>query len=317
MTKAGILDRDYGYYALLTVIIVTGMVASLFYIIRLPISAWLVLWSLIFSFFAVQVCGIIHDAGHRAIFRSAALNDVAGEISSHLLAMGFNPWRIRHNAHHAHTNEEDEDPDLQIPLHAFTLKQFQGQTGVWRHMRRYQVFFFYPMRVLVVFTRRLSSIEYFRHRPRSLQLVAEIGLWSAGMLVWFAVPFLIFPFAKAILLFVVVHTAMGFYLSNIFAPNHKGMPQFEQGTDISFLERQITSSRNITPNWVTDFVYLGLNYQIEHHLFPSCPRNKLKCITPYVSDICRQTGLTYTQAGILESNRIIIAALNEIAKPAG
>ena len=315
--KAGILDRDYRYYALLTVIIAAGIAVSLFYIVHLSVSPWLALWALIFSFFAVQICGIVHDSGHRAIFRSRALNDIAGEISSFFLAMGYNPWRIRHNAHHAHTNEEGGDPDLEIPFHSFTSKCFQGQTGVLRRIGRYQALIFYPLRTLVVFSRRLASIEYFWNRPRNLRLVAEIGLWLVAMLAWFVAPFLIFSFAKAILLSVVVHATMGFYLSNVFAPNHKGMPQFEQGVEVSFLEQQITTSRNITPGWFTDFAYIGLNYQIEHHLFPNCPRNKLKRITPYILAICQQTGLPYTETGVLESNRIVVATLNDVAKAAG
>ena len=315
--RAGILDRDYRYYAILTAIITAGIGVSLFYIVRLPVSPWLVLWSLIFSFFAVQICGIVHDSGHRAIFRSPAVNDVAGEISSFFLAMGYHAWRIRHNVHHAHTNEEGEDPDLDIPFHSFTLKRFEGQTGVLRHIARYQAFIFYPLRLLVVFSRRLSSINYFRSRPRNLRLAVEIGLWLVGIAAWFVAPFVLFPLAKAILLFVIVHTTMGFYLSNVFAPNHKGMPQFEQGVEVSFLEQQITTSRNITPGWLTDFAYIGLNYQIEHHLFPNCPRSKLKRITPYIRAICRETGLPYTETGIIESNKIIVATLNGVAKAAG
>jgi fatty acid desaturase len=92
------------------------------------------------------------------------------------------------------------------------------------------------------------------------------------------------------------------------------MPQFLEGTQVSFLEQQIRTSRNIRPGWFVDFVYFGLNYQIEHHLFPTCPRNKLKRITPYVKEICARTGLEYTEAGIVQSNRIIIGELNSVAR---
>ncbi|MGD9891196.1 MAG: fatty acid desaturase, partial [Dehalococcoidia bacterium] len=72
--------------------------------------------------------------------------------------------------------------------------------------------------------------------------------------------------------------------------------------------------RNITPGRFVDFMYFGLNYQIEHHLFPTCPRNKLKLITPYVKEICARTGLEYTQADIITSNRIILGELNSVAR---
>jgi len=316
VAAAGILDRDYRYYSLLIAAIIAGMAASLIFVIRLPISAPLVIFAAVFAFFAVQACGIVHDAGHRTIFKSRALNNALGEAFAFMLAMGFRSWQLKHNAHHAHTNIEDKDPDLDIPLHAFTLRQFQRQTGIWRYARRYQAFIFIPMRMLVVISRRLAEIEYLRAQRPTAGLVVKAVVLLLGIGVWFIAPFLLFPLGKAILVLLIVNACMGFYLSNVFAPNHKGMPQLSADTDVSFLEQQIVTSRNITPSWFTDTLYFGLNYQIEHHLFPNCPRSRLKHITPYVLEICRETGLEYTQAGILESNRIIIRELNRVATSA-
>ena len=313
---AGILQRDLRYYTFLIGGLGLATAVSLYFMVRLPVSLALVGWAVAFSLLAVQFCGIVHDAGHRTIFRSITLNNLLGGVIGSLLAMGFRSWREQHNAHHAHTNVEGRDPDLDIPLHAFTVKQFQQQGGPWRIARRYQAMVFYPMRTFVVFSRRLADIGYFRQRRFSAMLLVEMALWAAGIISWFVVPFLVFPLGKALLLFVVVHPVMGFYLSNIFAPNHKGMPQIPEGAKLSFLEHQIRTSRNITPGLLVDFVYMGLNYQIEHHLFPTCPRNKLKLITPYVLEICRQTSLEYTQTGVIKSNRIIISELNSIARAA-
>jgi fatty acid desaturase len=314
VSAAGILDRDYCYYAILLVTVALAMIVSLYFVIRLPVSWPLVAWAVVFSLLAVQCCGIIHDAGHRTVFRSTALNDLLGMTVAGLLGMGFRSWRIQHNAHHAHTNVDGRDPDLDIPLHAFTLRQFQKQTGLWRVAARYQAALFYPMRTLVVFSRRLAEISHFRRQPMSRRLLGEIALWSAGIAAWFILPFLVFPLPKVLLLFVVIHPTMGFYLSNVFAPNHKGMPQIPEGTEISFLEHQIRTSRNITPGWFVDILYIGLNYQIEHHLFPTCPRNKLKQITPFVLEICAQTNMEYTQIGIVKTNRIILGELNSVAR---
>jgi fatty acid desaturase len=264
----------------------------------------------------VQVCGLVHDAGHRTIFGSPALDNALGNAFTVFLAMGFDSWRVQHNIHHAHTNVDGVDPDLDIPLHAFTARQFANQRGPLRPLRRYQAFIFLPMRCFVVISRRLADVAYYRGRPFSPGLAVKITLWLAGLALWFAVPFLVFPLGKALLLLLIVHPLMGLYLSNVFAPNHKGMPQLLPGTRISFLEQQIMTSRNVTPGWLTDIVYMGLNYQIEHHLFPACPRNRLKDITPYVRAVCRETGIEYTQAGVLKSNRLILAELNRIARSA-
>lgn len=310
VSDAGILDRDHRYYALLVATVVCGIAVSLYYVIHVPVSLPLVFWMLVFSFFAVQACGVVHDAGHRTIFASTAWNNVVGEAFSVFLGMGFMSWRLTHNVHHAHTNVDGEDPDLKIPLQAFTAQQIQRQGRVARRLRRYQATVFYPMRTLVVFSRRLSNIDHFRQQHFGPRLLFEVALWAAELAAWFVLPFVVFPVTKALLFFVIVHPTMGFYLSNVFAPNHKGMPQFQKGVKISFLEQQIRTSRNVTPNWFIDVVFMGLNYQIEHHLFPTCPRGKLNQITPYVRAVCRETGLPYTEVGVIEANRLILRALN-------
>ena len=78
----------------------------------------------------------------------------------------------------------------------------------------------------------------------------------------------------------------GLYLALAIAPNHKGMPTWTAGQPATFLERQVLSSRNIVPHPVTDFVFGGLNYQIEHHLFPTMPRVHLRRARAIVEPYC-------------------------------
>jgi fatty acid desaturase len=123
----------------------------------------------------------------------------------------------------------------------------------------------------------------------------------------------LFPFYKASIFFLITNVATGLYLLSIFAPNHKGMPQMKKGIDYSFIEQQIVTSRNLTSHWITDFFYLGLNYQIEHHLFIDCPRNKLSLISPYVRELCEQYDIPFVEMGVWESNRFIFAELKKAA----
>lgn len=76
------------------------------------------------------------------------------------------------------------------------------------------------------------------------------------------------------LVFVLIHkAATGMYLGLVFAPNHKGMLITEHDNDMDFLHRQVLTARNVYANPFVDAWYGGLNYQIEHHLFPSMPRS--------------------------------------------
>lgn len=316
VAKAGILKRSYGYYWTMFVIIFSGFFLSLYMVIVLPISFLLALWAVALGFLATQISGFLHDAGHRAIFKSVRMNDILGFIAGGILATDFPSWKFRHNLHHAHPNQEEVDPDIiDSPVISFTRQQFLSKKGIWRKLSAYQVYFYYPMVFLYNFGLRFYGIGYWKRRILSKKTIWQTALYSLGIFLWFILPFIVFPLGKAILVFVIVNLVMSLYLMNIIAPNHKAMPKMAKNVKLSFLERQIITSSNVYGNWLNDFLYMGLNYQIEHHLFPNCPRNKLKYIQPYVLDICKKLRLEYTQVSFIQSNKNILAELRQLAAP--
>ena len=80
----------------------------------------------------------------------------------------------------------------------------------------------------------------------------------------------------------------GFYMGMSFAPNHKGMPLVPKDVKLDFLRRQVLMSRNIRGSRVARLVMGGLNYQIEHHLFPSMPRPHLRRAAPMIRGLLRR-----------------------------
>lgn len=308
----GILDRSYSYYAFITLIALIGFSVSLYQFTIATAPLTLAIWTVLFVVFAVQMAGLIHDAGHRAIFNSSKINDFFAQVFCTITVMGYSYWKTKHNTHHAQTNILDSDPDIDIPLLTFTTEHAAKRSKVERFILRYQAYLYYPLGLFSLFYFRWLSIRYFQHNF-SLKLIPEILLFTLGILVWFIGPFLLFDPAKAILFIVASNLLIGLYLMNIFAPNHKGMPQVAQGVQLSFVEHQVMTSRNVTTGGIYDIIYLGLNYQIEHHLFPNCPRNKLHRITPHLLEICKEMNLEYTKVGIIESNKIILSELNQIA----
>lgn len=314
ITKEGILNRSYLYYAILIGIVFLGYFLSIFNLISQTNIPQLLLWSILFSIFAVQIAGLVHDSGHRAIFKSVWANDLFGKFAASFIAMRYESWRTKHNEHHAHPNQDDEDPDFSIPFLAFTEDEYKRKKGLGKLLRKYQVYLYFPIGTMVVFSTRLRSIKEFI-KEFNFKILWEIVIFGLVFVSWFILPFFVFPLYKALIIFSTVNIVTGFYLFNIFAPNHKGMPRLGRKVKISFLEQQIMTSRNIRSNLVTDAVYLGLNNQIEHHLFPNCPRNKLHLLIPFVQQTAKDAGIEYTQVGIVKTNRIILAELQNIARP--
>jgi fatty acid desaturase len=133
------------------------------------------------------------------------------------------------------------------------------------------------------------------------------------MILWFAGPFIFFQLGKALVVFLTVHLASGWYVMHIFASNHKGMPEIDKGVKLSFIEQQIITARNIEPHWLTDFAYMGLNYQIEHHLFPACPRPNLGKMTKYIKEVCAKYNWEYTSCSVIMQDYRILRELVEMS----
>jgi fatty acid desaturase len=121
---------------------------------------------------------------------------------------------------------------------------------------------------------------------------------------------------KAIVFILVQQGLFGLYLGCSFAPNHKGMPILGPADHSDFLRRQVLTSRNVRGGWLTDLVLGGLNYQIEHHLFPSMPRPNLRRSQALVAAFCKQKGLPYCQASLAGSYAQALRHLNTTGRAA-
>jgi len=79
------------------------------------------------------------------------------------------------------------------------------------------------------------------------------------------------------------------------------LPILNASDRTGFLQRQVLTSRNVRGGWLTDFALGGLNYQIEHHLFPSMPRVNLRRAQPLIAAFCAEHGLPYAEATLIGS----------------
>jgi fatty acid desaturase len=118
------------------------------------------------------------------------------------------------------------------------------------------------------------------------------------------------------LAFVVVQQGLfGLYLGCSFAPNHKGMPTLTEADALDFTRRQVLTSRNVAGSRLVDWLLGGLNYQIEHHLFPNMPRPNLRRAQPLVRAFCVQHGLNYTEASLFGSYAEAVRHLHRVGAP--
>ena len=313
--SAGLLDRRPGYY--LTRIAVTAglLVAGWVAFVVVGDSWWQLAVAGFLAFVFTQVGFIGHDAGHRQIFRSRRVNYLLGLVHGNLaIGLSYGWWVDKHNRHHAHPNQEGKDPDIGVGVVAFTAGQVRASRGVTRLVARHQRYLFFPLLMLEGVQLHVASVRALagrrlRHRAWETLLLALHAGGYLGAVV------LVLPPVKAAVFIAVQQALFGVYLGCSFAPNHKGMPILTEQDQSDFLRRQVLTSRNVTGGWFIRFLLGGLNYQIEHHLFPSMPRPNLRRCQALVMDFCHRHGIAYHQTTLLRSYGLVLGYLHEVGRP--
>jgi fatty acid desaturase len=311
---AGLLRRRHGYYW--TQI---GCAVAAF------AGIWVGFFLLGDSWFQLVLAGLLgvvvtqfgflgHDAAHRQMFDSREWNDWTARIlAGGFAGLSFAWWRSKHNRHHQGPNKEGYDPDIAPGAIAFTPSVVEERTGFAGWFVRRQGWLFFPLLTLEGLNLHLASVRAAldRKTPRPWRRL-ELALVLARLGIYVAVLLLFLPVGLAVAFFAVQMAVFGICLGASFAPAHKGMPIVPPTMKLDFLRRQVLVSRNVHGSLAVDFAMGGLNYQIEHHLFPSMPRCNLKKAQPLVRAHCEREGIGYVEVGLFESYGIVIDYLNNV-----
>jgi fatty acid desaturase len=313
--QAGLLERRRGWYAARIGLNLALLAAGCAAFAVLGDSWWQLVTAAYLAVVFTQLAFLGHDAGHRQIFRSRRANDLIGLVHANLLTgIGFGWWVPKHNAHHTNPNHEDLDPDITIAALAFTDGQASSRHGLVRLLARYQAWLFFPLLLLEAAHLHLASTKAIlrgsgrTNTVEGLLLVAHVAGYLTALL-------LVLSPLQAVAFVVVQQGLFGLYLGCSFAPNHKGMPTLTDADQLDFLRRQVLTSRNVAGSRPVDFVLGGLNYQIEHHLFPNMPRPNLRRAQPLVRAFCAQHGLPYAEAGLFGSYAQAVRHLHAVGAP--
>jgi fatty acid desaturase len=312
---AGLLERKYGYYLAHTVFCFLLLIVSVVMPFLFPATfGWSILESILLGFAMVQIGLIGHDSGHLEIFRKTAKNWLLGQLCwSILTGISFWYWNDRHNRHHGHTNDLEEDPDIRGggPLAvAFTEEDAATRHGWRRVLVKYQLVFVLLSLMLYTFAFRAEGWLFAIRSLRSTRRLLEITLLTLNIALW--ITFIIMLGWRGLGIFFASNVVGSVYFVAVIAPNHNGMPVWTRGVKLSFLERQVLSSRDLTSHPVWDFLYGGLNYQIEHHLFPTIPRVNLKRAQSIVKPFCEAHDLSYEMVDPLTAYQSVYSELRRI-----
>jgi fatty acid desaturase len=315
LKQAGLLERRRGWYGAKIGLNLGLLAAGWVAFVVIGSSWWQLVTAAYLAVVFTQLAFIGHDAGHRQLFRSRRANDLVGLVHANLLVgVSYDWWVDKHNAHHTNPNHEDLDPDISITALAFTADQARAKHGLVRLLARYQAWLFFPLLLLEAAHLHLASVKAIirgRGWATTLQglLLGAHTVAYLGVVVWVLSP------VQAIAFLAVHQGLFGLYLGCSFAPNHKGMPTLTAAQELDFLHRQVLTSRNVRGSRPVDWLLGGLNYQIEHHLFPSMPRPNLRRAQPLVRAFCHHHGLAYTETSLVSSYAQALRHLHHVGAP--
>jgi len=317
--EAGLLRRRRGFYIATFAVITLAMAGAWVGVILLQDTWYTLILAGVMGVLFTQYAFLAHEASHRQVFESGKANDLAGRVLADLfVGISYSWWMTKHSRHHANPNTVSKDPDIEPDFIIFQKEHAAEVKGFQVFLTKRQGWLFFPALLLEGINLHIHAFKtVFSPGKKVDNRAAEIVLLLVRNVGYLTAVFLILDLGMAFAFVGIQLAIFGLYMGASFAPNHKGMPLLPRDSKVDFLRRQVLTSRNIKGGWYMNIFMGGLNYQIEHHLFPSMPRPSLKRAREIVKEYCEAKDILYTEARLTESYGIVIAYLNRVGLAAG
>ncbi|GAB4100745.1 acyl-CoA desaturase [Sinomonas halotolerans] len=310
--ESGLLRRTRWFYSLVgggLVLLLAGLLTGSFLLgdswFQLLLAAGL---GILFT----QVAFLAHEAAHRQILSTGPANDRLARVLAAVVGMSYSWWDSKHTRHHANPNRVGKDPDIEIDTISFIEEDAAKAKGLLAFITRRQGWLFFPLLTLEGINLHFLSLRHLFSRGPVKRRWTELGLIGLRFAIMLVPLFWFLPVGMAFAFLGVQLAVFGLYMGATFAPNHKGMPVIAPDAKLDFFSKQVRTSRNIRGGWWATWLMGGLNYQVEHHLFPSMPRPHLAKARRIVREQCRALDVPYTETSLWRSYRIVLSYLNRV-----
>lgn len=331
MVDAGMFKNDVSYYYPIAARLALMLATVVSLVVLGKGRTWMqFLAAPVLGMFFQQYLLVGHDWCHNTIrSRKQDYNNTVyfGAVTTGISGMW---WRYSHNNHHIITNSLENDADIQhLPFFAVHQGYFKNIWSNWQRrvlpfdtfaniMVRNQYYLFYPVMAVARFYLHFQSLLFITTEPNlpmwgriaeliglSLHvswvgtLAAQLPTWGA-MLGWI---FTVYAFAG------ILHVQI--------CISHFGMEVYENmeldnGSE-DFLTTQLATTMDVDcPEWM-DWFHGGLQFQVEHHLFPLIPRQNLRKSRDILVRFCKKHKLNYVSVPFIEANRVVLGRLAEVA----
>jgi delta8-fatty-acid desaturase len=282
-----------------------------------------------------QIAFVAHDAGHQgcgvrnfnvstsSTTKNTSTSSLMGGMLRNFNWMGWfhgcvcfgvsiRMWTDEHSRHHAYTMRPREDPQFNyLPIFLVSEKELApDKLKDLMYLERlcaqwlvpFQHLTFIPISVLIGrFNLHIISIIY-ALKTGALEDLVGLALYFT----WFgSVVQMLPPSGYERLLFVLIAYCTAGILHVQLTISHLATEALtpEEDEVAQFFAFQCRTTRNIDSHWYNGWFHGGLEYQLEHHLFPQLPRHKLALVKPLVMDLCRKHNVPYRTTGFWSAVR--------------
>lgn len=262
-----------------------------------------------------------HDALHGAYSKSPQINKALG-ILFNLIGANVYVWKMTHNKiHHTYTNIIGHDADLQVAPGMIRIHKDEPKKWIHKYQHIY-AFFLYAFASISWFYRKDymkffdASLRIGDEKPPRIEYINLFAFKLIYYMFFLLIPLIVInlPWFQVLLLLLVMHLAEGTLIGNVFQLAHlvkeTHMPKPENETEIhdSWAVHQMRSTANFArESWLTGFLFGGLNFQIEHHLFPNICHVHYPAISSIVKETAEEFKIPYIE------NKTFISALKSHA----
>ncbi|KAJ1890069.1 hypothetical protein LPJ66_007692 [Kickxella alabastrina] len=327
LRAAGLYQCNYSAYAFEAARYVALFTTAVGLILYGPVSAWTylaagistaLLWQQL-SFFA-------HDLGHNELTGNRDFDMALGICVADLLGgLSVGWWKKNHNTHHIVTNDVDNDPDIQhLPFFAVSTRFFESRYSTY--YRRVMEFdaaarlfvsvqdkMYYLIMCFARYNLYFLSWNYLLFSDfapfRALE-VCCIGLFFT----WFSWLLSHIPSWPYLALYVLVsHSASAVLHIQITLSHFAMSTESPDPVHECFAARQVRTTMDVICPRALDWFHGGLQFQIEHHLFPRLPRHNLLLVQPLVKDLCRKHRMEFKEFSFVDGNIYTLRWMGEVA----
>ncbi len=251
---------------------------------------------------------VMHDGGHGSFSQSKIVNKAAA-MSMNFLGASSIMWNMKHNIlHHTYTNVDGVDDDIEAGIF---LRLCETQKRYKMHRFQHIYFWFLYTLLHIIWIFKTDYDKYFASKIggvpiRKLTVNEHIGFWNAKILYaagMIALPIYLLGFTKWIVGFLIITMTAGLIISIVFQLAHTvehttfPLPVVETNRiENEWAIHQVNTTANFaTNNKLISWLVGGLNFQIEHHLFPKISHVHYPEVSKIIKQTCADFGIHYIE----------------------